>query len=175
MWPLLSTYRYSAIFAVLGSVSSYFGHVYWNGSDLSSFRRVCFVVSLLSVASFLFTSAVISKAAPALEPEATVVELAPLSSPQTPSGAQPQEAGATASIRQSRAKSAVSPQAYADNAVDPGSDITRDVSTLRQFFSQVLLCSCVFIVSDIHAHLLCFRRCSDSGTSWFLLASNVSK
>eukprot|EP00750_Incisomonas_marina_P008777 INCI15694.1.p1 GENE.INCI15694.1~~INCI15694.1.p1 ORF type:complete len:545 (+),score=59.62 INCI15694.1:225-1859(+) len=59
---------YSAIFAVLGSASSYFGHVYWHGGDLGEFRKVCFVVSILSVVSFEFTSFVISRAAPALEP-----------------------------------------------------------------------------------------------------------
>lgn len=53
---------------MLGSASSYFGHVYWHGGDLSEFRKVCFVVSILSVVSFEFTSFVISRAAPVLEP-----------------------------------------------------------------------------------------------------------
>jgi hypothetical protein len=60
--------RWSAVFAVLGSGSSYFGHVYWDSSDLSGFRKVCFAVSLLSVVSFEFTASVISKHAPELEP-----------------------------------------------------------------------------------------------------------
>lgn len=56
---------YSAIFAICGSLSSFFGHLFWESDDLTAFRKVCFLASLLSFFSFSFTSCIIFKVATA--------------------------------------------------------------------------------------------------------------
>jgi Na+/melibiose symporter-like transporter len=42
----------SAGFATIGSITSYFGYFFWNREDLTSFRRLCLVVAVMSAAAF---------------------------------------------------------------------------------------------------------------------------
>ncbi|EKX46456.1 hypothetical protein GUITHDRAFT_107660 [Guillardia theta CCMP2712] len=60
----------SAIGAVIGSCSSFFGHMYWNpvpGADLHLFRRFSAVVSLISALAFTYSAHGISRHEQSLE------------------------------------------------------------------------------------------------------------
>jgi Na+/melibiose symporter-like transporter len=51
---------YSACCAALGSLASFFGHIYWDREDLTQFRGFCIVVAFISWLSFEATGRLIS-------------------------------------------------------------------------------------------------------------------
>ena len=48
---------YAALFAAVGSFSSFFSHLYWDKRDLQPFRRFAWLVAFISAGAFLYTAA----------------------------------------------------------------------------------------------------------------------